>query len=107
MRCIVRIPAPLRRLTNGQGAITTQGVTVAQVLSHLSGAYPELGRRLLSPTGQLQSELGVFLNSQDLRRMPGLETPLREGDVITVLPMANKGQAPGPGSPARRVPEER
>jgi molybdopterin synthase sulfur carrier subunit len=90
MRCIVRIPVPMRRLTDGQSAITAQGRTVSEVLSNLKGTYPDLGRRLFSPTGQIQQQVGVFLNNQDVLRSGGLETPLREGDVITVLPVDGK-----------------
>lgn len=92
MCCTVRIPAPMRRLTNGQAAVKAQGSTISEVLSDLRGTYPDLGTRLFSPTGQLRYHVNIFLNSEDIRRLPRLDVPLKEEDVITLLPAPRRSE---------------
>lgn len=86
MSCVVRIPTPMRRLTNGQATVNARGSTVSEALLDLRGAYPDLAARLFNPTGQIKHHINIFVNSEDIRHLSALETPLKEGDVITLLP---------------------
>ncbi len=82
----VKIPTPLRRHTGGASAVEVQGVTVSQVLQDLQTRYPALRERIWDEQGQIKSHLNLFVNNEDVRFLQGIYTPLREGDVLTLLP---------------------
>ncbi len=86
MNCSVKIPTPLRRHTNGAATVRADGAHVAEILQNLHAQHPGLKERLFENDGQLRAHLNVFVNSEDIRFLSGLETPLKEGDVVTLLP---------------------
>lgn len=82
----VRIPTPLRRLTGGQPEVTVQAATVAQCIDALEAAYPGLGERLRDENGELRRFVNLYLNGEDVRFLNGLDTPLKEGDELSIVP---------------------
>lgn len=86
MNCTVRIPTPLRRHTGGASVVPAQGTHIEEVLHDLKLRFPGLGERLFEGNGQVKSHLNIFLNSEDIRFLDGVNTPLHEGDVLTLLP---------------------
>ncbi|MDA8145328.1 MAG: MoaD/ThiS family protein [Thermaerobacter sp.] len=82
----VRIPTPLRRLTAGQGEVQSQGAAVSQVLADLEAQFPGMHERLFDEAGQLRRFVNVYLNEEDIRFLQGLETPVGEGDLISIVP---------------------
>lgn len=74
--------------------------TVRELLRALGAAHPELGRRLLDEAGEPRGYYSLFRNDDDLRRVGGLDAPLAEDDVVTVLPPVAGGASQGePGRP--------
>lgn len=81
----VRIPTPLRSLTQGKEEVLAHGGNVGEVISHLDRQYPGIRERLLDDKG-LRRFINVYLNDEDVRFLRALETPVKDGDTLTIVP---------------------
>jgi molybdopterin synthase sulfur carrier subunit len=88
----VRIPAPLRKLTGGKEMVSVEGRTVKEALNALVELYPELGVRIKDESGRLRQFLNVYVNNEDIRFLQEIETPLKDGDQILLIPAIAGGQ---------------
>jgi molybdopterin synthase sulfur carrier subunit len=88
----VRIPTILRQYTGGEKAVVGSGSTLDELFTDLESRHPGLRDRLVDPSG-LRRFVNVYLNDEDVRFLGGLETPVSDGDQVTVLP-AVAGGAP-------------
>jgi len=86
MTILVRIPTPLRKLTGGQEEVKVLGETVGEVLLSLEKEFPGFRERLFDEQGTLRRFINIYLNDQDIRFLNHLETKLKEGSVISVIP---------------------
>ena len=86
----VRIPTILRTYTGGEKAVTGDGGTLADVLVDLDAKHPGLRERIVDEKG-LRRFVNVYVNDEDVRFMGGLETALKDGDTVTVLPAVAGG----------------
>lgn len=91
MSVTVRIPTQLRTLTGGAGEVALEGSTVGQVLRALDGAHPGMGERLFDGDGALRRFVNVFLADEDVRFLGGLDTPVADGQTISVVPAVAGG----------------
>lgn len=82
----VRIPAPLRSYTNGADSVDTQGSNVAQVLDSLKLKAAGIETRLFKAPNQLNRFVNIYLNDEDIRFLKNLDTPVKEGDEISIIP---------------------
>ncbi len=82
----VRIPTPLRKLTAGKGEVSIEGSTVQEVIENLEKEYPGIRERLCDEGGELRRFVNFYLNEEDIRFMKGKETPMKEGDEISIVP---------------------
>jgi molybdopterin synthase sulfur carrier subunit len=82
----VRIPSPLRSYTNGADVVEAQGASVAEVLNSVKAAAPGIETRLFKGPAQLNRFVNVYLNDEDIRFLKNLETPVKEGDEISIVP---------------------
>jgi len=82
----VKIPAPLRRFTQNRSDIPTDGANVGEVLKSLCQQFPVLEKHLYTEDHQLRNFVTLFLNSEDIRSLQGLDTPVQEGDEISIVP---------------------
>ncbi|TML37655.1 MAG: MoaD/ThiS family protein [Actinobacteria bacterium] len=87
----VRIPTQLRTLTGGAGEVSVDGSTVGEVLKGLDAAHPGFGRRLFDDAGQLRRFVNVFVAEEDVRFLQGLETPVAEGQTVSIVPAVAGG----------------
>ena len=87
----VRIPTILRTYTDGQKAVEGKGETLSDLLDDLDGRHPGLRGRLVTEDGGLHRFVNVYVNDEDVRFLGGLETPLKDGDSVTVLPAVAGG----------------
>lgn len=94
----VRIPTPLRPHAGGQAALSLSGDTVRAVLAALTEAAPGLRAQLLAEDGSLRSFVNVYVNGEDVRARSGLETPLADGDELTIVPAIAGGRHQGPAN---------
>jgi molybdopterin synthase sulfur carrier subunit len=87
----VRIPAPLRAVTEGAAEVDVEGASVADALSQLEGRYPEIKRLLFDDTGELRRFVNLYVNGEDIRFLSGLETDLKAGDEMSIIPAVAGG----------------
>src|SRR6476659_2075254 len=86
MTVTVSIPTPLRSFTAGQDTVNLAGDTVGQVLDGLMSAHTGLRRHLLQDDGRLRNFVSLYLNETDIRHLASTATPVRPGDVLTIVP---------------------
>ncbi len=86
MEVQVRIPTPLRKLTGEQDTIKAKGDTVGEVLQWLTETYPGLKERLRDEKGEVRRFINIYVNDEDIRFVQNLETPLKEGDHVSIVP---------------------
>jgi len=87
----VRIPTPLRKLTNEQDVVTGDGGTLMACIDGLDDEYPGLKERLLDETGDLRRFVNVYINGEDVRFTDGVNTALKAGDEVSIVPAVAGG----------------
>ena len=92
MAVMVRVPGPLRRLTNGSAEVSVEGGTVGQVLTNLDSAYPGFHDRLYDDAGSLRQFINIYVNDSDIRFAQGLDTPIAERDEVSIVPAVAGGR---------------
>jgi molybdopterin converting factor small subunit len=91
MAVAVRIPTQLRSLSGGSGEVTLEGATVAEVLTALDAGYPGFAERLYDDNGSLRRFVNVFLAEEDIRFLDGLDTPVTDGQTLSIVPAVAGG----------------
>jgi sulfur-carrier protein len=89
----VRIPTILRSYTGGAKLVEAVGSTLDELLNNLDAAHGGLRERLVDGE-KLRRFVNVYLNDEDVRFLGGLETPVKDGDTVTVLPAVAGGSRP-------------
>lgn len=87
----VRIPTPLRKLTDGQAEVAVEGSDLRTVVDNLQAVHPGIGERLLDGDGQLRRFVNVFVRDEDVRFQDGLDTPVAENDTVSIVPAVAGG----------------
>ena len=87
----VRVPTILRKHTDGAKAVSGAGTTVREVIEGLDARHPGLAGAVITDGGELHRFLNVYLNDEDVRFIGALETPVTDGDVISILPAVAGG----------------
>jgi MoaD family protein len=82
----VRIPPVLRPKTGGQPEVEAAGENVGEVLRTLTAEYPDTQAQLFGENGDLNRYVNVYLNDEDVRVLNGLETAVKDGDTVVILP---------------------
>jgi len=82
----VRIPTPLRKLTNNEELVEVDANTVGAVITELQSRYPGIKERLVDDTGAIRRFVNVYVNEEDIRFLQNQETPLKNGDEISIIP---------------------
>ena len=89
----VRIPTPLRKFTGGAESVTATGSTIAAVVQDLESRHPGLKERLCDDSGKVRRFVNLYVNGDDIRFMGNLETPVKDGDEISIVPAIAGGAA--------------
>ncbi len=82
----VRIPTPLRRLTGGQGEVDIEGDSVSALINTLETQYPGIKERLCDEEGAIRRFVNIYINEEDIRFHQGLDTPVKQGDEVSIIP---------------------
>ncbi len=82
----VSIPTPLRPLTNNLDTVEVEGASVGDLLSALDQKYPGIGERLLDAQGNVRRFVNVYVNGEDVRFLQEKETPVKDGDEVSIVP---------------------
>lgn len=87
----VKIPTPLRNLTQDQETVQAQTGTLHDLVGELEGSYPGMRDRLLDEGGEIRRFVNVYVNGEDVRFLQGLQTELGEGDEVSIVPAVAGG----------------
>jgi molybdopterin converting factor small subunit len=91
MTVTVRIPTQLRELTGGAAEVTLAPGTLAEVLDALDAAHPGFAGRMFDDGGGLRRFVNVFVADEDIRFLDGLDTPVDDGGVVSIVPAVAGG----------------
>jgi len=87
----VRVPTILRNYTDGEKSVDGKGDTLGDLFADLDSRHQGLRERLVGNDGALNRFVNVYLNDEDVRFLGGVETPVTDGDVVTILPAVAGG----------------
>ena|ERR1700733_11191840 len=93
----VRIPAPLRKLTNEQPVVEIAGKNIEEILANLEKGYPGMKERICDENGQIRRFINVFVNGEDIRFKEGAKTAVAENAEISIIPAIVGGSTGVPG----------
>ena len=82
----IRIPTPLRKLTEGKEEVTASGATIGEIIAALEQSYPGIKARICDDSGKVRRFVNIFANDEDIRFLENLDTPVAEGDEISIVP---------------------
>src|SRR6267142_6751331 len=102
----VLIPTPLRQYAGKQDSVDLAGKTVGEVLHSLTSQYADLRRHLYNDEGKLRSFVNVYVNDDDIRYLEKEATPLKDGDVVSIVPSIAGGSAGVAAPPVSLSKEE-
>ena len=91
MAVTVKIPTPLRRLTNQKDKVSAEGTNVASVVDSLEGEFPGIKERLCDEDGGLRHFVNIYINGEDVRYVDGINTPVSDGDELSIVPAVAGG----------------
>jgi MoaD family protein len=91
MAVTVKLPAPLRPAAGGASTVTVDGETVGAALEALFARHPELRDRISDGNGGLRRFVNVYVDGEDIRYGDGLQTPLKDGGELQILPAVAGG----------------
>ena len=86
MAVIVRIPTPLRRLTQNLAEVETEGANIEGIIENLEANYPGMEEHLCDEGGNTRRFVNIYLNDEDIRFLDGKETAVADGAEISIIP---------------------
>ena len=87
----VRVPTVLRKHTGGEKKVSGDGATLRELVDDIAARNPGLREALVGVDGALHRFINVYVNDEDVRFLGGLETPLEDGDSVSILPAVAGG----------------
>lgn len=82
----VRIPTPLRKLTNDLEVVSAAGANVGEVIENLDKAFPGMGERICDENGGIRRFVLIFVNDEDIRDLQEKATPVKDTDEVSIVP---------------------
>ncbi|MFQ5526078.1 MAG: ubiquitin-like small modifier protein 1 [Thermoanaerobaculia bacterium] len=92
-RATVRIPTPLRAFTGGATEVAAEGSTVGDLLRSLSEAHPGLKQQILTEENEVRDFVNIFVDDKNIRSLDALESPVKEGAIIHIVPAVAGGES--------------
>jgi molybdopterin synthase sulfur carrier subunit len=92
MSVLVRIPTPLQKLAGDKAEVQAEGSTLRDVVNSLAQQNEEFKSRLLDESGELRRFVNVYVNEEDVRFLQKLDTPLKDGDEVSIVPAIAGGK---------------
>ena len=87
----VRIPKILRKHTGGAKAVESKGSTIGEIIDQLDVDHPGLKSAIIADEGEIHRFINIYLNDEDVRFSGALQTPVSDGDVVSILPAVAGG----------------
>ena len=88
----VRVPTPLRKFTQNADEVNAQGNNVRTLVEDLEKNFPGIKERICDETGKIRRFVNVYVNGDDIRFLQNLDTALKEGDNISIVPAIAGGR---------------
>ena len=88
----VRIPTPLRKLTQGAEEVSASGANVGEIIVDLEKNYPGIRERICDDQGKIRRFVNIFANDEDIRFLQNLDTPVKDDDEISIVPAIAGGR---------------
>jgi molybdopterin synthase sulfur carrier subunit len=82
----VRVPPLVQKLTGGARTLNASGSTVNELLADLERQYPGFSNEIRDASGQMHRFVNIYVNDEDVRFLNRLDTPVKDGDVVSILP---------------------
>lgn len=86
MSVLVRIPTPLQKLVGDKAEVSVEATTLREAIEQLAASNGEIKGRLLDDSGELRRFVNVYVNEEDVRFLQKLDTPLKDGDEVSIVP---------------------
>jgi molybdopterin converting factor small subunit len=87
----VLVPTVLQKFTENQAVLECSGSNISELFDYLEGSYPSIAGRLRKPEGDPLRFLNFYVNSEDIRFLDGIATPLKDGDEVSIVPAVAGG----------------
>tara|TARA_Y100001970_G_scaffold276208_1_gene378564 strand:+ start:1005 stop:1283 length:279 start_codon:yes stop_codon:yes gene_type:complete len=88
----VRIPGPLRKLTNELDQVEITAGNIGELIDLLEKEYKGMKERLCDEDGELRYFVNIYLNGEDIRFIEGMNTPTESGDEVSIVPAVAGGK---------------
>ena len=82
----VRIPTPLRKLTNNEDIVEIKAGTIGDAIVELQTRFPGIKERLVDDRGEVRRFVNVYVNEEDIRFLQNQQTPIKDGDEVSIIP---------------------
>jgi molybdopterin synthase sulfur carrier subunit len=92
MAVTIKLPTILRKFAGNEARVSAEGATLAEVLKDLESRYPGITKNVIAEDGGLHRFINVYVNDEDVRYLGSLETPVNEGDTVSILPAVAGGR---------------
>lgn len=91
MAVTVVLPTALRGITRGVGSVDVEADSVHLALQRLAERFPTIENRLLDDAGRVRRHVNIFVGEKDIRGLDGLQTRLKSGDELLIIPAVAGG----------------
>ncbi len=88
----LKIPTPLRAYAGGQSVVTVKGAKISDALIDLTAQHPNLRQHIFNESGELRPFVNLFLNDEDIRYLDGVDTVVKETDLLRIIPSIAGGK---------------
>ncbi|MBC62839.1 MAG: molybdopterin synthase sulfur carrier subunit [Chloroflexi bacterium] len=87
----IKIPTPLREITNGESTVVSTGENIKELILNMDKSYSGIYDRLINSTGEIFGFVNIYVNGEDVKYLEGLSTKLSSNDEITIVPAVAGG----------------
>ena len=83
---LVRIPTPLRRLTNEKDEVNSEAKTVSELMDDSDNQFPGMKNKVCEPDGSIRKFINIYINDEDIRFLEGPESTIKQDDTVSIIP---------------------
>ena len=87
----VLVTSVIQKVVDNQKAFTSDGQTIAELIANIDSRYPGFREQIAGADGEIHRFVNIYLNDEDIRYLDNLQTPLKDGDVLSIVPAVAGG----------------
>lgn len=92
MSITIKIPTPLQKLTQNHAEVNVSGSNIKELIDNLEKSFPGIKERICDETGRVRKFINLYVNEEDIRFLKLEETPLKDGDEVSIIPAIAGGE---------------